>query len=140
MGARAVEMKSFPKTLLLHNPTAGAKHPPADELIIAATQAGIHPTYFSTKDKRYKAALRKSWDLVIVAGGDGTVARAVRELKDRSTPLAILPIGTANNIARSVGIVGEPKSLLSRLPAAPIKSLDVGLAKGPWGKSIFLEL
>jgi diacylglycerol kinase (ATP) len=133
------QMKSFPRTLLLHNPTAGAKHPSTDELIIAAIQADFHPTYFSTKDKRYKAALRKSWDLVIVAGGDGTVARAVRELKDRSTPLAILPIGTANNIARSLGIVGEPKSLLSGLSAAPLKSLDVGLAKGPWGKSIFLE-
>jgi diacylglycerol kinase (ATP) len=134
-----VEMKSFPKTLFLHNPTAGAKHPSAEELLIAATQAGIHSTYVSTKDKRYKAALRKNWDLVIVAGGDGTVGRAVRELKDRSIPLAILPTGTANNIARSLGIVGEPKSLLSQLSAAPIKSLDVGLAKGPWGKSLFLE-
>jgi diacylglycerol kinase (ATP) len=132
-------MKSFSKTLLLHNPTSGAKHPSTDELIKAATQAGIHPTYISTKDKRYKAALRRSWDLVIVAGGDGTVGRAVRELKDRSIPITILPIGTANNIARSMGIVGEPKGLLSQLSTAPIKSLDVGLAKGPWGKSIFLE-
>jgi len=132
-------MKSFSKTLLLHNPTSGAKHPSADELMKAATQAGIHPTYISTKDKRYKAALRKSWDLVIIAGGDGTVGRAVRELKDRSISLTILPVGTANNIARSMGIVGEPKRLLSQLSTAPIKSLDVGMAKGPWGKSIFLE-
>jgi diacylglycerol kinase (ATP) len=132
-------MKSLPKALLLHNPTAGAKHPRADELMAYATQAGIHPTYISTKDKRYKAALRKSWDLVIVAGGDGTVGRLVRELKDRSIPITILPVGTANNIARSLGIVGEPKTLLSQLSDAPIKSLDVGLAKGPWGKSIFLE-
>ena len=139
MGAHAGQMKSFSKTLLLHNPTSGAKHPSADELMKAATQAGIHPTYISTKDKRYKAALRKSWDLVIIAGGDGTVGRAVRQLKDRSIPITILPVGTANNIARSMGIVGEPKRLLTQLSTATIKSLDVGLAKGPWGKSIFLE-
>jgi diacylglycerol kinase (ATP) len=64
---------------------------------------------------------------------------AVRELKDRDIPIAILPLGTANNVALSLGIVGEPKSLLSRLTAAPIMSLDVGVAKGPWGKTIFLE-
>jgi diacylglycerol kinase family enzyme len=132
-------MKSFSKTLLLHNPASGAKHPSAEELIKAATQAGIHPTYVSTKDKRYKAALRKNWDLVIIAGGDGTVGRAVRQLKDRSILITILPIGTANNIARSLGIVGEPKCLLTQLSNSPVKSLDVGVAKGPWGKSIFLE-
>jgi diacylglycerol kinase family enzyme len=132
-------MKSKSRVLLIHNPTAGAKHPAADKLIIAATQAGITPSYFSTKDKRYKAALRKSWDFVIVAGGDGTVARVARELKDRSIPLVILPLGTANNIARSLGILGEPTAPLSQLAFAPIKSLDVGRAKGPWGKRIFLE-
>jgi diacylglycerol kinase (ATP) len=132
-------MKPQPRILLLHNPAAGAKHPTADELLMAATRIGIHPSYFSTKDKRHNAALRKGWDLVIVAGGDGTVARAARQLKDRTIPVAILPVGTANNIACSLGIVGEPTVLLSQLPFAPIKSLNVGLAKGPWGKRIFLQ-
>jgi hypothetical protein len=73
MRTHAGQMKSFSKTLLLHNPTSGAKHPSADELMKAATQVGIHPTYISTKDKRYKAALRKSWDLVIIADGAAAV-------------------------------------------------------------------
>jgi diacylglycerol kinase (ATP) len=127
------------KTLLLHNPTAGAKHPSAEELISAVTQAGFNPTYVSTKDKRYKNAVQKSWDLVIAAGGDGTVGRLARGLEDRSIPIAILPTGTANNIARSLGIVGDPKDILAGITQAPIKSLDVGVAKGPWGKEIFLE-
>jgi diacylglycerol kinase (ATP) len=51
----------------------------------------------------------------------------------------ILPLGTANNIARSLGIEGDLESLLSRLPTASARSLDVGCATGPWGQRIFLE-
>ena len=96
-------------------------------------------SYCSTKDKHHKKALQKSWDFVIVAGGDGTVGRLVRGLKDRSIPIAILPTGTANNIARSLGIVGDPQEILAGIAQAAVKSLDVGVAKGPWGKEIFLE-
>jgi diacylglycerol kinase (ATP) len=127
------------KTLLLHNPTAGAQRPSADKLMDAVAQAGFEPVYFSTKDDQHKTALQKSWDLVIVAGGDGTVGRLARGLKDRSIPVAILPTGTANNIARSLGIVDDPETLLAGIAHAPIKLLDIGVAKGPWGKEIFLE-
>jgi diacylglycerol kinase (ATP) len=127
------------RTLLLHNPNAGARHPDAETLMKSARAAGFSPTYQSVKSKDYKAALSRDWDLVIVAGGDGTVARAARGLKDRSIPVAILPVGTANNIARSLGIVGEPDALLPRLLTAQILRLDLGLATGPWGKTNFLE-
>jgi diacylglycerol kinase (ATP) len=127
------------KVLLLHNPTAGASHPPADELLSAMTAAGLSPLYQSVKDGDYKAALRKGWDLVIVAGGDGTVAKAAFGLADRRVPIAILPIGTANNIARSLGIVDSVDKLLKWLPTAQMRCLDVGVAKGPWGKRNFLE-
>jgi diacylglycerol kinase (ATP) len=132
-------MTATPRTLLLHNPTAGAGHPSKDDLVKAVRKFGFDPIYHSAKDKSYIAALRESWDLVIVAGGDGTVARAARGLKNRNIPIAILPIGTANNIARSVGIVGELEVLLPRLSTAESRCLDVGVAKGPWGKRIFLE-
>ena len=42
-------------------------------------------------------------DLVVAAGGDGTVSAVARLLAGRGTPLAILPTETANNIARCVG-------------------------------------
>src|SRR5215212_8099505 len=127
------------KTLLLHNPTAGASHPTADNLMKAAEKAELSPRYQSIKSESYKVALREHWDMVIVAGGDGTVGKVVRGLADRRIPIAILPIGTANNVARSLGIEGEPEQLLSRFPTAKVRFLDVGLAKGPWGKRVFLE-
>ena len=78
-------------------------------------------------------------DIVIVAGGDGTVAKIARSLKDRKTLVAILPFGTANNIARCLGIAGEPGGLIKALRGAPVERLDIGLAVGPWGSRRFVE-
>ena len=132
--------KPLKKVLLLHNPTAGASHPNAEELLATIHRAtGLKPKYFSTKNTDWKDALSKRWDLVILAGGDGTIGKSVRWLKERKTPIAILPLGTANNIAHSLGIEGDLELLLSRLDRASVRSLDVGRAKGPWGVRIFLE-
>ena len=128
------------RTLLLHNPGAGKAHPDREELLTQFEAAGFSPTYQSTKDKRYKDALRKKWDLVIVAGGDGTVIRVARNLRDRSIPLAILPLGTANNVASVLDLLDRDiEAIIAGLKGAPLKRLDVGLARGPWGKRRFLE-
>ena len=125
---------------MLHNPTAGDEHPNKEDLLTRFEAAGFSPTYQSTKDKRYKDALRKKWDLVIVAGGDGTVIRVAKNLRDRSIPLAILPLGTANNIASVLDLVDRDiDTIVANLAGAPRKQLDVGLARGPWGKRRFLE-
>jgi diacylglycerol kinase family enzyme len=100
---------------------------------------GLKPRNFSTKNAERKDALSKGWDLVILAGGDGTVGRGVRWLRNRKTQIAILPLGTANNITRSLGIGEDLEFLLSELPTSPTRRLDVGCAKGPWGKEMFLE-
>jgi diacylglycerol kinase (ATP) len=126
-------------TLLLHNPTAGAAHPTADELITLLNAAGLRPRYHSIKDEDYRKALEDHWDLVVIAGGDGTVAKVARALKRCATPLAILPVGTANNVANALGIVGEAGAIISGLGNAKTRRLDVGLAHGPWGKRRFVE-
>ena len=128
------------RTLLLHNPGAGDACPDKEELLTRFEAAGFSPVYQSTKDKGYKDALRKKWDLVILAGGDGTVIRAARSLRDRSIPLAILPLGTANNIASVLDLLDRDiGTIVAGLGDAPRKRLDIGLARGPWGKRRFLE-
>src|SRR5262245_7283909 len=127
------------RTLLLHNPTAGASHPNHVELTDQLKQAGFAPVYQSTKDKAWKDVLKERWDLVVVAGGDGTVARAARALWNRKVALAIVPVGTANNIARALGLDGDPETIVPRLPFATARKLDIGLACGPWGERRFLE-
>lgn len=49
-------------------------------------------------------SLKKSFDIVSVSGGDGTVSAAAHALSNTSTLLSIIPTGTANVIANELGI------------------------------------
>jgi diacylglycerol kinase family enzyme len=78
-------------------------------------------------------------DLVVAAGGDGTVATAARVLAGRKLPLAILPLGTANNIAKSLCSEDPLDTLVEGWAHTTPLSLDVGIARGEWGERIFFE-
>jgi diacylglycerol kinase (ATP) len=127
------------RALLVHNPQAGSGRPSGKELLAALDAAGFSTTYCSVKSDDLDAALAQPADIVIAAGGDGTVAKIARKLKDRKTLVAILPFGTANNIARCLGISGDPDALIKTLRGAPVARLDIGLAVGPWGSRRFVE-
>jgi diacylglycerol kinase (ATP) len=126
------------QALLFHNPAAGTGSITAEGLLSVLREAGYSTNYCSTKDD-YKSALEKSTDLIVVAGGDGALARVVRDLRHRTTPIAIWPLGTANNVARSLGIHGDPDEILDSIRKGSLASVDVGLAIGPWGKRRFIE-
>jgi diacylglycerol kinase (ATP) len=126
------------QALLFHNPTSGTGSLTAEGLLSVLREAGYSADYCSTKDD-YKSALEKSTDLIVVAGGDGALARVVRDLQHRTTPIAIWPLGTANNVARSLGIQGNPDEILDSIRKGFLQSVDVGLAIGPWGTRRFIE-
>jgi diacylglycerol kinase family enzyme len=78
-------------------------------------------------------------ELVVVAGGDGTVSAAARLLAGRPIPMSILPVGTANNLARSLQGDVSNEQLVARWETARRRRVDLGVARGPWGKRRFLE-
>jgi diacylglycerol kinase family enzyme len=127
------------KAILIHNPTAGADENSKDALLSALKLAGYSVSYCSVKDDEFEKALKRSADLIVVAGGDGTVAKVIARLPDRSIPVAILPLGTANNVARSMGIAGAPVQLAEVLRFDHSRRLDIGAAEGPWGEYRFVE-
>ena len=98
------------RALLIYNPTAGIKHQ-KDSIIAALRLAHFHVAYVSTKDDNVKDALRNAPDLVVAAGGDGTVGYVFTHMSDRAVPIGVVPLRTANNIARSLGIAGTPHEL-----------------------------
>jgi len=69
-------------------------------------------------------------ELIVAAGGDGTVADAMRSVAGRGVPLTILPIGTANNIAFTLGIEGEIDDLAAGWHHATAQPFDVGVLDG----------
>jgi diacylglycerol kinase (ATP) len=83
--------------------------------------------------------LRKSTDVALVAGGDGAIGKVPRRLVDTKVPLAILPLGTANNLARTLGFFESPRKIIEELEDADKRAFDVGVARGPWGKRPFFE-
>ena len=125
--------------VLIHNPTAGTGSHAAEAVLGLLREAGYSVTECSTKERAYKAALRRPADLILVAGGDGTVTRVVRGLRSENARLAILPLGTANNIARSLGIEGDAEAILHCITCNKTKPLDVGVVSGPWGSRRFVE-
>ena len=78
-------------------------------------------------------------ECVVVAGGDGTVARAGRVLAGGPVPMAILPLGTANNIARSLDIRGDIEELAARWRHGKVVKIDVGVVEAHGSAHRFLE-
>ncbi len=102
--------------------------------------AGHKVKYQSIKEKDWKKALKKSRDMVAVAGGDGTVGKVARRMVGSPSPIAILPVGTANNIAHALGFTGRAfEPLIMEWESARRLNFDIGKADGPWGSSYFVE-
>lgn len=127
------------RILLLHNPKAGDGEHEAEELIKALEAAGHEAIYQSLKKKGIKKALEGKFEVALAAGGDGAVGKVARRLMGSNTPLSILPLGTANNLARMLGFTGPANKLIANLTGGERHTFDVGVARGPWGKRYFFE-
>lgn len=130
------------KAKILHNPSAGKGEYTKKELMAILEAQGFECGYSSTKEKGWKK-MDDDVDFLVVAGGDGTVRKVVVKLLDKeggkNPPIALLPLGTANNIAKSLGINGHAKEVISNIDKNKKKKFDVGRLKGMKEGSVFLE-
>jgi len=77
-----------------------------------------------------KAARRRSVDIVMAGGGDGTISAAAAALMNNKKALAILPAGTMNLFARSLGIPQSLDAALEAFASGQTKAVDVATANG----------
>lgn len=77
-----------------------------------------------------KEALAAGAELIFVWGGDGTVQRCIDVVAGTSTPIAILPAGTGNLLARNLGIPQDIERAVQIGLHGTRRRIDVGTANG----------
>lgn len=127
-------MRRYSRVVVFHNLLSGG----ASEQVLSAVRERIGSLaakveeYAIDKEERVrekvKLALANGPDLAVVAGGDGTVRVVASEIVGTKIPLAIIPLGTFNNLARSLGLPLDPLAACAVIEDGAPTSIDVGVA------------
>jgi diacylglycerol kinase family enzyme len=129
---------------LLHNPNAGSGEFDDLELISLVKANGFECDYSSVKEKDWED-IDPDVDFLIVGGGDGTVRKTAKKLLERKLidggwPIALLPLGTANNIASTLGLKGRrPEELIKAWHENKRRKYDIGKLSGTGKANFFME-
>ncbi|HLY37116.1 MAG TPA: diacylglycerol kinase family protein [Candidatus Binatia bacterium] len=113
------------------NRTAGRGSDPGWEDAVAAILGRrLHPTFVhpADGDDAARVALahaRAGAAAVVIAGGDGTVHRVVNAVAATGTPIALLPRGTANDLARALGIPTSVETAARRILDGYVRAVDL---------------
>ncbi|HEY7219078.1 MAG TPA: diacylglycerol kinase family protein, partial [Candidatus Binatia bacterium] len=129
------------KVTLIYNPDAGSDNQPTgDQILKLIRDAGHSAVLQLSKVIGWEKALERAADVVAVAGGDGIVGKVAKHAIGKGAPLAILPMGTANNVANALGLADKPlDQLIAGWTGARRREFDVGAVSGPWGSTYFIE-
>lgn len=133
----------MPLVQLFHNPGAGDEEHSKENLMHTIEAQGFECRYSSTKKKGWEK-LEAEADFIVLAGGDGTVRKVASELLNRKLlekkyPIALLPLGTANNVARTLGLNGNATRLSKSWWKGKVKNFDIGIIQGLDEPGFFLE-
>jgi len=127
------------KVLLLVNPFSSSVTA-RTRVVIRKALAGDHDVELVETARRDHAtrlargAAADGVDVVVVLGGDGTVNEAANGLAGSTTALGVLPGGSTNVFARSIGLPNDPieatADLLEAIEAGSIRRVGLGSANG----------
>jgi YegS/Rv2252/BmrU family lipid kinase len=127
------------RALVIWNATAGGGKPEAaDErraaLLAAFGRHDIEADLFESPSeadaaRRVDQAVAEGVSTIIAAGGDGTVRSVAFRLLGSDVALGIMPLGTAMNVARGLGIPLDLDRAAAVLAAGRVRSIDVGEAR-----------
>jgi diacylglycerol kinase (ATP) len=126
----------FKRISIIINPAAGQEEPILTYLNTAFHKTAIEWSVFITKKSGDAAQFAKESaesgaDVVAVYGGDGTVVEVAQALMHSPTPVAIIPGGTANIMAKELGISTTTQEAIELLKEGnTIKQVDMGLCNG----------
>jgi diacylglycerol kinase (ATP) len=119
--------------LIVHG--ARAERPDVHHLVSWVREKGhlveTHATFEPGEGAALAAdAARRGADVVVAAGGDGTVNEVVNGLDGYDVPLGIIPLGTANDFARQVGIPADADHAMDVILQRKPRRLDTASLNG----------
>ncbi len=125
--------ESLRRFLVIHNPISGGRRGDGLDRAVGALRAGgatveVVRTEAPGHAEALAAEADGGLDAVVAAGGDGTAHEVANGLLARPSPLplGVLPLGTANCLARELGLARPPAQAASRLLHAPVRTLHPG--------------
>ena len=124
-----------PRVLVIHNPAAGERSLRRLSRALRRLEAtGCAVTLRETSARGDAEAIARSatpdeTDIVAAAGGDGTVNEAANGLAGRELPLAVIPLGTANVLAREVR-VADPEAAADAIALGRVERIWPGKVGG----------
>ncbi len=122
------------RALLIVNEHSRSGRERGDEAEAALSAAGLAVTRGHTASRedvsRRIRELKGEVDLVAVGGGDGTINAAAPGLIDTGLPLGVLPLGTANDLARTLGLPMELEGAVAAIAAGRTRQIDLGEVNG----------
>ena len=112
----------------------GRRHYPRLAARLAAAGVQVHAS-FPVDDPAWlhhtlTQALSSSPDLLVFGGGDGSLTTAASRLAHRDTALGVLPLGTTNNLARSLGLPLDLPGAVATLAGGKVADVDLARAGG----------
>ena len=121
-----------PRALLVANPNSRSGGDSIDSLQDLLREAGLEPVCgpcHGPDDVRAQIrAHAAEVDRVVLAGGDGTMNAAAPALLETGLPFAVMPMGTANDLARTLGIPLDPAGAARVAAQGRTHAIDLGLA------------
>jgi diacylglycerol kinase (ATP) len=132
---------------VLVSPAAGRGRAPAlgRSVIGALRSAGLSPrvlpaTTGGEAERQAAKAVAEGTGAVVAVGGDGSVHAALQAVAGTPTPLAVVPAGTGNDLARALGIPADPlaaaRAAAEDLRAGTVRSVDAGYTAGRWWATV----
>ena len=129
-------MSTFPRILVIHNPTSGGNRGPRFGRVLAALserEAEVDvrtTTRAGHAEEIARAEYARSWDAIVVAGGDGTIAEVANGLGPDAPPLGVIPLGTANVLAAEIGLSYWSGAIARTILKGERRKIHAGRANG----------
>ena len=111
----------------------------AKDLVRAAEACGFVAVYLEKEQGLPPPETFDHDDVVVVAGGDGTVAKAFKTFAGTGIGCTILPLGGANNVAKALGFPASTHEVLRGLRRGPVHRFRLGEATAGLERRSFVE-